>query len=278
MPSDEVPIGTRFFDWTTTGPTFLKSKTRYVPVICACGFASTVQVYGLRNGRSQRCRPCSAKLRYVASARTLTCPRCTSIFTSSSPRATVCPTCRPAHQAEVNRNYYRDKGPAYTAALRHRSRGKKYGLTAAEFDRRLQAQNAQCAVCNRDLPDERRQPSLDHDHACCSHVLTTANPACGKCARGFLCDGCNLGTALLTASNCCCASSLTCGIGLTGGGPMRIALRLSALRPKLPAASIQGQPPPGFGTKKPDNQSAAEYYQVSGICGSLCSLVVVLRC
>jgi len=193
MPSDDIPIGTQFCDWTTTGATFLKGKTRYVPVVCACGFASSVQVHGLRVGRSQRCRPCSAKLRWVTTARTIICPRCSSEFSSASPRATVCPACRPAHQREVNRNYYRDKGPAYTAGLRYKARGKKYGLTAEEFDRRLLAQESKCAVCRCDLAAGRRGPALDHDHACCSHVLTTANPACGQCARGFLCDGCNLG-------------------------------------------------------------------------------------
>lgn len=195
-----IEPGIRFSDWTVTGLPFLKpvaagaSRHRtVVPVVCACGLNSELQAAGLVNGHSTRCRSCSAKLRMANQARPFTCPRCSATFSSPSPFSTVCPACRPAYQRELNRSYMDDKGLEYSAISRHRARGRKYGLTPIEFDARLAEQDFKCAVCGLKGDRQRRHLGLDHDHACCGHKLLVRDPACGKCARGFLCDGCNLG-------------------------------------------------------------------------------------
>lgn len=195
-----IDAGAQFNDWTVTGAPFLKQragsekKVTYVPVACACGSTSEVQAAGLVSGRSKRCRPCSAKRRMARQARQFACPKCSTAFMSTSSRSTVCPACRPEYQRELNRRYMDDKGPEYAAISRHKARGKKYGLTSDEFDARLAAQDFRCAVCGCGKEEGwRGRLYMDHDHACCSHPLSPGRPACGKCVRGFLCGGCNLG-------------------------------------------------------------------------------------
>ena len=197
-----IQAGARFGDWTATGAAFLKKRgvsernATFVPVVCKCGVAWQLQVRGLVTGHSKRCRSCSAKQRLADATKTYTCPNCSAEFDSPSPRSTVCPSCRPEYQRGLNRAWMDDKGPEYAAISRHRARGKKYGLTPDEFDARLAEQDFKCAACGRAGDEGRRHLGLDHDHACCDHKLTSGRPACGKCARGFLCDGCNTGMGI----------------------------------------------------------------------------------
>ena len=44
--------------------------------------------------------------------------------------------------------------------------------------------NVSCGICEKDL----EAVFVDHDHSCCD-----TDSSCGKCVRGFLCQGCNLG-------------------------------------------------------------------------------------
>lgn len=62
-----------------------------------------------------------------------------------------------------------------------------YGLTQEQFAARLDAQGGRCAVCGTVLEFGRRA-HMDHDHTCCP-----AERSCGKCIRGILCLGCNIG-------------------------------------------------------------------------------------
>lgn len=64
----------------------------------------------------------------------------------------------------------------------------KYRITEAQYLALLDQQNGCCAVCGY-KPAEDENLHVDHDHECCSDRATS----CGKCVRGLLCNGCNLG-------------------------------------------------------------------------------------
>lgn len=65
--------------------------------------------------------------------------------------------------------------------FREQNLRKLYGLTEADFNRRLTAQGGRCAICRTDAPGGKHgRFHVDHDHA------TGA-------IRGLLCDGCNKG-------------------------------------------------------------------------------------
>jgi hypothetical protein len=49
----------------------------------------------------------------------------------------------------------------------------------------MREQGHRCPICTADISGHY---VVDHDHACCPGVRS-----CGRCVRGFLCDGCNLG-------------------------------------------------------------------------------------
>lgn len=53
---------------------------------------------------------------------------------------------------------------------------RRYGITDAQYDDMLEAQNGTCAICNRE--PEGKRLAVDHDH-------TTG------AIRGLLCDHCN---------------------------------------------------------------------------------------
>lgn len=63
----------------------------------------------------------------------------------------------------------------------------KYGVTKAQIQQVLLAQNNLCALCG-----ERQACQIDHDRSCCPGRL-----GCGKCVRGILCRECNTGLGLI---------------------------------------------------------------------------------
>lgn len=69
---------------------------------------------------------------------------------------------------------------------------RRYGLTVAEYDALVEAQDGRCAICLDPLTDT---PAVDHDHACCGSAK-----ACSKCVRGLLCLMCNSGIGYLRDS------------------------------------------------------------------------------
>ena len=64
---------------------------------------------------------------------------------------------------------------------------KRYGITKADFEALIEAQDFRCAICKGKFWDEVSSPHIDHDHSCCSEQMKS----CGKCIRGLLCRGCN---------------------------------------------------------------------------------------
>jgi len=63
---------------------------------------------------------------------------------------------------------------------------RKHGLTPEDFAELWKAQDGRCYLCERDLPRERKQVHVDHDHTCCP-----PRNSCDKCRRGLACQGCN---------------------------------------------------------------------------------------
>jgi hypothetical protein len=61
---------------------------------------------------------------------------------------------------------------------------QSHGITRAEYDGLLRLQGGKCAIC----PSKPSKFIIDHDHACCP-----GRRSCGRCVRGLLCQGCNLG-------------------------------------------------------------------------------------
>jgi hypothetical protein len=60
-----------------------------------------------------------------------------------------------------------------------------------QYKQMLDGQGGVCAICG-EPPVEGKNLSIDHDHSCCPGRTT-----CGKCIRGLLCNGCNLGIGYL---------------------------------------------------------------------------------
>lgn len=64
----------------------------------------------------------------------------------------------------------------------------RHGLTLADYDRILTAQDGVCAICGG-VNQNGNALSVDHDHGCCP----SSSRSCGKCIRGLLCSSCNHG-------------------------------------------------------------------------------------
>jgi len=78
-------------------------------------------------------------------------------------------------KALCKRCYERKQMPKHVAYLRK----KKFGVTQAEFDLRLQIQDSKCAICLQpERENRRKQLCLDHNHRT------------GQ-VRGLLCSRCN---------------------------------------------------------------------------------------
>lgn len=84
---------------------------------------------------------------------------------------------------ERNRDYYTERN--YRA---------QHGLTLAEYEEMLAAQDGRCAICGTDQPGGKhgKRFHIDHDHSCCPKGKT-----CEKCRRGLLCANCNVGLGAL---------------------------------------------------------------------------------
>lgn len=114
-----------------------------------------------------------------------TCARCREEKDASAFGGVTNPYCRPCH-TEYERERRKVNGqqnPEYTRAINLR----RYGLTIAQFDAMLTAQDSQCAICQTRDPGGQGW-HVDHDHRCCN----TRKTSCGRCIRGILCSRCNI--------------------------------------------------------------------------------------
>lgn len=64
-----------------------------------------------------------------------------------------------------------------------------YGITLAEYEAMLAAQDGGCAICGHVPSGDEPRLAVDHDHRCCP----TKKKSCGACVRGLLCGNCNRG-------------------------------------------------------------------------------------
>lgn len=70
-------------------------------------------------------------------------------------------------------------------------RWRSCGLTPETGRALYEQQGGLCAVCLQPAP--LADLHIDHDHSCCPSIRRS----CGKCVRGLLCQGCNLGLGYL---------------------------------------------------------------------------------
>jgi hypothetical protein len=82
------------------------------------------------------------------------------------------PVCAECKIDDRSRPYRRAYSLEYTL--------RQYGLTTADYDRMLAAQDGRCAVCRSPAPLGRGRWHIDHDHVT------------GQ-IRGLLCNNCNMG-------------------------------------------------------------------------------------
>lgn len=64
----------------------------------------------------------------------------------------------------------------------------RFGMTQADYESLLAAQNGCSAICHRTTPNGFGDHfHIDHDRNCCPR-----KKCCGKCVRGLLCMQCNV--------------------------------------------------------------------------------------
>lgn len=82
---------------------------------------------------------------------------------------------------------FKNKAKINDAQFKHRHGLKAHG----HYDLQIKKQNNKCAIC-KNIGEKFNQ---DHDHSCCPYFLDSSGnkriKACGNCARGLLCTGCN---------------------------------------------------------------------------------------
>lgn len=87
------------------------------------------------------------------------------------------------------RAYSRDRARAKRRDWHAHQLRYKYGLSVEQYEAMLAEQDGRCAICGTDDPGVRRSYfCVDHDRGCCPESKT-----CGRCVRGLLCNGCNVG-------------------------------------------------------------------------------------
>lgn len=70
-----------------------------------------------------------------------------------------------------------------------RRRALRYGVSVDFIEQMRSDQEDCCAICPNPLLDGKDGFHIDHDHGCCPGQ----SKSCGKCIRGLLCGGCNMG-------------------------------------------------------------------------------------
>ncbi len=91
------------------------------------------------------------------------------------------------YENRKSRQWRQDNRERFAATSRNSILKRKYGITDAQFNEILAAQNYVCAVCKRDEPRANSKLAVDHCHAT------------GK-VRGLLCTKCNTAIGLLDDS------------------------------------------------------------------------------
>lgn len=132
-----------------------------------------------RHGRRGRCKLCDSKARapYKAANREKRNAQSREWHRKFDQQPEV-----RARRLAYNKQYYQDN----SGELKAQQREYRLGITQAQFEALLEAQEGRCSVCDSALKPGKLT-HVDHDHACCS-----GERACGQCVRGVLCHDCNL--------------------------------------------------------------------------------------
>jgi hypothetical protein len=121
---------------------------------------------GMRDGHRNDCKVCNLAAK---AARTALDPQ------ANRDRVRRWQLANPERYRATQRAY--KQRPDRKAAARDYHLRRKYGITLADYDRRLEEQGGVCAICKEARPEERTL-HVDHDHVT------------GK-VRGLLCFRCN---------------------------------------------------------------------------------------
>lgn len=98
---------------------------------------------------------------------------------------------RRAKHPQYFRAYYRSFRNNKPESWRRAAVLRRYGISVAQYESLLAAQNGVCAICLRE--PKRGYLHVDHDHTCCKGQRSH-----GCCVRGLLCADCNLAIACLS--------------------------------------------------------------------------------
>ena len=130
--------------------------TEPVKVCTGCGKTKPLSEFGkrkgVRDGRKSRCKECRK-----ASARGYQ-----------------------ARNREKYNAYQRGYNARHKETIADRKLMRTFGITLADYDEMLEAQDGGCAICGTTPEEHGKRLCVDHDHE------TGKN-------RGLLCDGCNVG-------------------------------------------------------------------------------------
>ncbi len=124
---------------------------------------------------------------------TKTCPKCRSVkpysefWKNKATRDGYQTWCKPCwYQNEVS-ILNGEKRPHKLRLRRNAHLLKKYGITADEFDKRLESQKGVCAICKKQNKSKIREMVVDHNHKTSE-------------LRGILCENCNRALGLFEDS------------------------------------------------------------------------------
>jgi hypothetical protein len=93
----------------------------------------------------------------------------------------LCKKCRNKRQ-----NISNEKRRDYIRKRQRRQQILSYNISVEKYEEILKNQNNCCPICKNSLNQEKKYPSIDHDHSCCE-----GKKSCGKCVRGVICNRCN---------------------------------------------------------------------------------------
>lgn len=122
--------------------------------------------------------------------RTKRCPKCSEVKdvdlfyrskTAKDNCSSYCKKCQNLRSTSYARNN-KDKIPTTGYSLRTR-----YGITSADYEELLKAQDYKCAICEREQCKTGRNFAVDHNHET-------------NKIRGLLCSNCNVGIGNLKDS------------------------------------------------------------------------------
>lgn len=140
----------------------------YYKCVCKCGYIKIVHGYHLYYGHSKQCRKCSTNDMRKFNDEYKYCPRCEEYLLHKE-------------FGVENGNNSPLKKRGYCLICETAGR---HNLYKHEYLEILNSQDNKCGVKGCD-----KKPSIiDHDHDCCS-----GKRSCGKCVRGILCVGHNIG-------------------------------------------------------------------------------------